>query len=88
MELKLPDSLVRAREYERYAAERDALRPGHRVHLLIDGVETFPAMLTAIARARRYVHLETYILKADHIGRMFASSPTNSFARSGSANAL
>ena len=74
MELKLPESLVRAREYERYAAERDGLRPGHRVHLLIDGVETFPAMLTAIARARRYVHLETYILKADHIGRMFASA--------------
>lgn len=74
MELKLPDSLVRAREYERYAAEPEGLRPGHRVHLLIDGVETFPAMLGAIARARRYVHLETYILKADLTGRIFAGA--------------
>jgi cardiolipin synthase len=74
VELKLPDSLVRAREYERYAAEPDGLRPGHRVHLLVDGVETFPAMLGAIARARRYVHLETYILKADLTGRIFAGA--------------
>lgn len=42
--------------------------------MLIDGVETFPAMLEAIAGARRYVHLETYILRADRTGRLFAAA--------------
>ena len=74
MELKLPDSVARARELTGYSADPDGLRPGHRVHVLIDGVETFPAMLSAIQRARRYVHLETYILRADKVGRLFAAA--------------
>ena len=74
MELKLPDSVARARELTSYSAEPEGLRPGHRVRVLVDGVETFPAMLGAIQRARRYVHLETYILKADKVGRLFAAA--------------
>jgi cardiolipin synthase A/B len=74
VELKLPDSVARARELTAYSADPEGLRPGHRVRVLVDGVETFPAMLGAIMRARRYVHLETYILKADRIGRMFAAA--------------
>jgi cardiolipin synthase A/B len=57
-----------------YAAEPDGLRPGHRVGVLIDGAQAFPAMLAAIARARQYVHLETYILRADRTGRQFAEA--------------
>jgi len=45
--------------------------------VLIDGVEAFPAMLQAIAGARRYVHLETYILRADRTGRLFAAALTD-----------
>jgi len=74
VELKLPDSVARARELTSYSAEPEGLRPGHRVRVLVDGVETFPAMLAAIQRARRYVHLETYILKADKVGRLFAAA--------------
>ncbi|HEU5058687.1 MAG TPA: phospholipase D-like domain-containing protein [Kofleriaceae bacterium] len=74
MELKLPDSVARARELASYSADPDRLRPGHRVRVLVDGVETFPAMLAAIARARRFVHLETYILRADRVGRLFAAA--------------
>lgn len=37
------------------------LRPGHRLRLLEGGRELFPAMVAAIDRARRLVHVETYI---------------------------
>jgi cardiolipin synthase A/B len=74
VELKLPDSVVRARDLARYSIQPDGLRPGHRVRVLVDGQEAFPAMLAAIARARRYVHLETYILRADRTGRLFAEA--------------
>ncbi|HLU68654.1 MAG TPA: phospholipase D-like domain-containing protein [Kofleriaceae bacterium] len=74
MELTLPDTLVRARDLEPYSAAPDALQRGHRLRLLVDGAETFPAMLAAIASARRFVHLETYILRADRTGRLFAGA--------------
>jgi cardiolipin synthase len=74
VELKLPESVARARELVSYSADPERLRPGHRVRVLVDGVETFPAMLNAILRARRYVHLETYILRADRTGRLFAAA--------------
>jgi cardiolipin synthase len=55
----------------RYILRPEMLRPGCRVDLLHGGGETFPAMLAAIAGARRYVHLETYILRSDRTGRRF-----------------
>jgi cardiolipin synthase len=73
VELKLPRSLAQARELALYSADPESLRAGHRVRVLIDGVEAFPAMLEAIARARDYVHLETYILRADRTGRVFGA---------------
>lgn len=39
------------------------------VHLLIDGEETFEAILTAIGRARVYVAVEFYILRHDVLGQ-------------------
>lgn len=74
MQLKLPASLDRALESTPYAAEAEALVPGTRVTLLIDGATAFPDMLAAIARARRYVHVETYILRADRTGRLIAGA--------------
>jgi cardiolipin synthase A/B len=74
VQLKLPRSLAQARELIAYSADPSALRPGHRIRVLIDGSETFPAMLQAIGNARRYVHLETYILRADRTGRTFAAA--------------
>lgn len=46
----------------------------HRLALLKDGSETFPAMLDAIAAARSTICLETYILKSDRIGGLFAEA--------------
>jgi cardiolipin synthase len=74
VELKVPRSLAQARELLPYSADPDALQPGHRIRVLINGTETFPAMLQAIAGARKYVHLETYILRADRTGRLFSAA--------------
>jgi cardiolipin synthase len=46
-------------------------RPRNRVTALRDGREAYPAMLEAIAAARRSVHLETYTLSDDRTGRTF-----------------
>jgi cardiolipin synthase len=49
---------------------------GNRVRLLRDGREHYPAFLDAIAGARRYIHLESYIINEDRIGRIFAEALT------------
>jgi cardiolipin synthase A/B len=74
VELKLPRALAQAQDLVPYSADPGTLRAGHRIRVLIDGVEAFPAMLQAIAHARQYVHLETYILRADRTGRTFAAA--------------
>ena len=45
--------------------------PGNAVRLLRDGLEAFPAMLEAIAQARRQVLLEMYWFDSDFVGRRF-----------------
>src|SRR5690606_34141112 len=42
------------------------------VEVYIDGPSTYDAMFEAIAQARQYIHLETYIFEDDEIGRRFA----------------
>jgi cardiolipin synthase A/B len=44
---------------------------GNTTHLLIDGQQTYTAMLEAINRAERYVLLQSYILRSDRIGNTF-----------------
>lgn len=44
---------------------------GNHVELLIDGHDTFQAMLAAIARANQYILLQTYILEDDEVGNRF-----------------
>ena len=46
----------------------------HRITLLKDGPEAFPAMLAAIAEAKKSVCLETYILRDDRTGQSFADA--------------
>lgn len=48
--------------------------PGNRLTLLFDGPEIFPAMLERIARATRRIHLDSYIIRSDATGRMFAAA--------------
>jgi len=48
------------------------LTTGNEVRLLQDGPATYRAMLAAIEGARDHVHMETYILDDDAVGRQFA----------------
>lgn len=58
----------------RYARSLYRLRRGNQVRLLCAGGETFPAMLAAIAGARRSICLETYIFEDDRTGRRFGDA--------------
>ena len=47
---------------------------GNAVRLLRDGEENYTAWLAAIGSARRFVHFENYIFRADPVGRRFADA--------------
>lgn len=47
---------------------------GNQVRLLADGPATYRSMLDAIAQARRYIHMETYIFEDDEAGQRFADA--------------
>ncbi len=49
---------------------------GNAIDLYDCGREAFPAMLDAIAAAREFVHLETYILRHDRLGTRFLDALT------------
>ncbi len=55
--------------------------PGNAVRLLRDGKEAFPAMLEALAQARRQVLLEMYWFGSDAVGRRFAEELTRARQR-------
>ena len=59
------------RELQRFARSAVRWRPGCTVTVLRDGTATYPAMLEAITAAKKSIHLETYILAADHTGDRF-----------------
>jgi cardiolipin synthase len=72
-----PEALARAAapaELLRYVEDARELVPGNAVKMLHNGVETFPAWLDAIERARERVSLEMYIFNDDAIGRKFADA--------------
>ena len=50
------------------------MEDGNRVEVLVNGQEIFPAMLDAIAGARRSVTFETYIYWSGEIGRRLAEA--------------
>jgi len=47
---------------------------GNKVVLLQDGPATYQAMFDAIAAARDHIHMETYIIEDDEVGRRFAAA--------------
>lgn len=47
---------------------------GNAVRLLRDGAENYPAWLAAIARAERFIHLDSYIVHDDRTGALFAEA--------------
>ena len=48
--------------------------PGNRLTLLNSGAEYFPALIGAIGKARREIHLESYIFENDDTGRAVADA--------------
>jgi cardiolipin synthase len=46
--------------------------PGNQVNLLIDGPDTYQAMLDVIAGAKQWIHFENYIIRSDSAGWRFA----------------
>jgi cardiolipin synthase len=47
---------------------------GNKVTLLQDGPATFQAMFAAIGSARDHIHMETYIIEDDEVGRKFSDA--------------
>jgi cardiolipin synthase A/B len=65
--------------FERHLALEEALvgsplTAGNQVTLLEDGPATYRAMLAAIEAAGDHIHMETYILDDDEVGRHFAKA--------------
>jgi cardiolipin synthase len=54
-----------------YQSASGPLRGGNDVEVLVDADGNYPAWLSAIAAARRTIHLEMYIVHNDVIGRRF-----------------
>ena len=50
------------------------LIPGNHVRHIPDSPAALDAMLELIARARRTIHFENYIIRSDHTGRRFATA--------------
>jgi cardiolipin synthase len=50
------------------------LTAGNKTVLLEDGPATYRAMLAAIATAKDHIHLETYIIDDDDVGKQFADA--------------
>ena len=61
-----------APDQESYCDAPAEFKGGNHCTLLVDGKQAYPAMLEAIAKARRTVHLESYILRSDRTGWEFA----------------
>lgn len=57
--------------WKQYCANPSKVVSGNDVDLLTDGAEAFPAMITAIEGAQRFISLETYIFQPDAIGTRF-----------------
>jgi cardiolipin synthase len=53
------------------ATEGPSMVDGNRITILRNGVEIFPAMLAAIAAAKKSVNLEAYIFWSDSVGTRF-----------------
>lgn len=67
--------------FERLATLMETISPetlfkDNSARLLVDGPETYKAMLGAIEAAKKHINLETYIFSEDEVGERFASALT------------
>jgi cardiolipin synthase len=66
--------MTAASESTRYALRPHAMQSGNHVDVLVDGQAAYPAMLAAIAAAKREIHLEVYIWNSDASGMRFVEA--------------
>jgi cardiolipin synthase len=65
--------------FERHLAQVEQiagspLTTGNKVTLLMDGPSTYKSMYAAILDAKDHIHMETYSIEADEVGRRFADA--------------
>lgn len=84
----LPSEELRSLKRLADAVTRRPLVGGNKLETLHNGEEAFPAMLRAIAGARRSVFLSTYIFDADGTGRRFAHALRAAAARGAEVRVL
>jgi cardiolipin synthase len=71
---------------EKFNRGMDALIPDHpalagnRIEPLVDGDEAYPKMLAAIRSAREHIHLQSFIIGHDKVGREFVQALTEKAA--------
>lgn len=53
---------------------KSALTEFNKIELLIDGVNTFPAMLDSIYKAKNYINMEFYRFESDDLGKKFCNA--------------
>ena len=70
--MPLPARLIGDQVFSRVAGA--PLVGGNSVRLLRDSTENYPAWLDTIATARRFIHLENYLIRNDETGRRFADA--------------
>lgn len=68
--LEAEDRLYLNRTFDRILPETP-LVAGNLITPLVDGAQTYPAMLKAISNARHHIHLQTFIIGNDEIGVEF-----------------
>jgi cardiolipin synthase len=77
----VPEALNSVELLARYANRPERYQLADSARLLINGRETFTAMLTAIGGAQRSVDLETYTIQDDGVGRQFQAALIRAAAR-------
>jgi cardiolipin synthase len=76
-----PESLTCLELLARYARRPEYYQLADAARLLVNGHETFAAMLAAIAGASSSVELGTYTIQADGVGRQFQAALISAAAR-------
>ena len=66
------DILERHLALQQSLADSTPLTVGNKVHILIDGTETYAAMFEAIDAAEDSINMETFIFEDDEVGKRFA----------------
>jgi len=68
--LETENKLYLNRTFDRIIPETPLLA-GNSIIPLVDGAQAYPAMLKAISNARHHIHLQTFIIGNDKVGREF-----------------